>query len=98
MPSVSTPQSPTTLPAIGPSTAPEDPPVSLPSIFNPDAGDDDIAWLNIAENGDVQKVVDVCIEHWRSAGPEAQKKMFALFAIAGIFIRCVLSWPSFGHL
>ncbi|KAI0366036.1 hypothetical protein BV20DRAFT_1056040 [Pilatotrama ljubarskyi] len=30
----------------------------------------------------------VCAERWRNAGPEARKKMFALFAITGIFV-CV---------
>ncbi|KAI0348762.1 hypothetical protein OH77DRAFT_1515185 [Trametes cingulata] len=28
----------------------------------------------------------VCAERWRNAGPEARKKMFALFAITGIFV------------
>jgi hypothetical protein len=50
------------------------------------ADDDDIAWLNVAEHDEVQKITDICVERWRSAGPEARKKMFALFAIAGIFI------------
>ncbi len=27
----------------------------------------------------------VCAERWRNAGPEARKKMFALFAVTGIF-------------
>jgi hypothetical protein len=26
------------------------------------------------------------VERWKNAGPEARKKMFALFAIAGIFV------------
>ena len=38
------------------------------------------------EHDDVQKISDICVQRWRSAGPEARKKMFALFAIAGIFI------------
>lgn len=49
-------------------------------------GDDDISWLNVAENDEAQKVIDVCVERWRSAGPEARKKMFAMFAISGIFL------------
>jgi len=32
---------------------------------------------------------------WHSAGPEARKKMFALFAIAGIFI---VVFVHHGHL
>lgn len=29
-----------------------------------------------------------CIEHWRNAGSEAQKKMFKVFDESGIFIAC----------
>ncbi|KAJ6536526.1 hypothetical protein DFH09DRAFT_841192, partial [Mycena vulgaris] len=53
--------------------------------------DDDIAWLNVNELNEVEsdelaKCVNTCVERWKNAGPEARKKMFALFAIAGIFI------------
>ncbi|KAJ6535248.1 hypothetical protein DFH09DRAFT_1404689 [Mycena vulgaris] len=53
--------------------------------------DEDIAWLNINELGgaeadELAKCVNTCVERWRTAGPEARKKMFALFAIAGIFL------------
>ena len=34
----------------------------------------------------MQKITDVCVERWRSAGPKSRKKMFALFAVSGIFI------------
>ncbi|KAF8156234.1 hypothetical protein K438DRAFT_1621664 [Mycena galopus ATCC 62051] len=56
-----------------------------------DVGDDDIAWLNVnelteAESDELTKSVDTCVERWKNAGPEARKKMYALFAIAGIFI------------
>ncbi|TFK59015.1 hypothetical protein BDN72DRAFT_781320 [Pluteus cervinus] len=30
--------------------------------------------------------VNTCVERWRNAGPEARKKMFALFAVSGIFV------------
>ena len=43
-------------------------------------------WLNITENDDLAKCLDTCIDRWCNAGPEARKKMFALFAIAGIFL------------
>ena len=56
------------------------------STFDLNADDDDIAWLNIAEHDEVQKITDICVECWHSAGPEVRKKMFALFTIAGIFI------------
>jgi hypothetical protein len=62
-----------------------------PADFPVDSDDGDVAWLNINElSGDdaneLQKCVDTCVERWKAAGPEARKKMFALFAIAGIFI------------
>ncbi|KAJ7506450.1 hypothetical protein B0H11DRAFT_2327591 [Mycena galericulata] len=64
----------------GPADIPED-----------DTPDSDIAWLNVNElNPDdvneLEKCVDTCVERWKAAGPEARKKMFALFAVAGIFI------------
>lgn len=53
--------------------------------------DDDVAWLNInelneAETEELVKCVNTCVERWKAAGPEVRKKMFALFAVAGIFI------------
>jgi Kyakuja-Dileera-Zisupton transposase len=77
---------PATIPDAGPSTAPKNPSDVFPPNLNSDAGDDDIAWLNIAEDDETQKIINICVERWRSAGPEARKKMFALFAVAGIFV------------
>ncbi|TFY62236.1 hypothetical protein EVJ58_g3989 [Rhodofomes roseus] len=51
--------------------------------------DDDIAWLGLSDredDGNLEASVDVCVERWRNAGPEARKKMFALFAKTGIFV------------
>jgi hypothetical protein len=53
--------------------------------------DDDIAWLNINEltgdeSDELERCVNTCVERWKNAGPEARKKMFALFAISGIFL------------
>jgi hypothetical protein len=50
-----------------------------------------VAWLNLNEltgedSDELQRCVNTCVECWRNAGPEARKKMFALFAISGIFI------------
>ncbi|KAJ7626234.1 hypothetical protein B0H17DRAFT_844672, partial [Mycena rosella] len=42
--------------------------------------------LEGTEADELAKCVNTCVERWRAAGPEACKKMFALFAIAGIFI------------
>ena len=44
------------------------------------------AWLNVTEHDGLAKCLDTCIDRWRNAGPEARKKMFALFAVAGIFL------------
>ncbi|KAH9834663.1 uncharacterized protein C8Q71DRAFT_873190 [Rhodofomes roseus] len=46
--------------------------------------------------GDENSQVDVttCVERWRNAGPESRKKMFALFAVTGVFV-CVC---RHGHL
>ena len=35
---------------------------------------------------ELAKCMNTCVERWRNAGPEARKKMFALFAVAGIFL------------
>ncbi|KAJ6486300.1 hypothetical protein DFH09DRAFT_948870 [Mycena vulgaris] len=50
-----------------------------------------VSWLNINELSgneaeELAKCVNACVERWKAAGPESRKKMFALFAIAGIFI------------
>jgi hypothetical protein len=38
------------------------------------------------EHDDLAKCLNTCVDRWRNAGPEARKKMYALFAIAGIFL------------
>ncbi|KAJ6608426.1 hypothetical protein B0H10DRAFT_2166582 [Mycena sp. CBHHK59/15] len=35
---------------------------------------------------ELAKCINTCVDRWRNAGPEARKKMFALFAVAGIFL------------
>lgn len=47
---------------------------------------EDVAWLNITEHDELAKCVNTCVDRWKNAGPEARKKMFALFAISGIFL------------
>ncbi|KAL0564802.1 hypothetical protein V5O48_017232 [Marasmius crinis-equi] len=47
---------------------------------------DDIAYLNAEESGRVAEAVSVCVERWKAAGPEAQKRMYLFFAITGIFL------------
>ncbi|PPQ93691.1 hypothetical protein CVT25_001399 [Psilocybe cyanescens] len=61
--------------------------------------DDDMAWLNINEIDELSQCMNTCIEQWRNAGPEARKKMYALFAVAGIFLAVcqhghVLVWRT----
>lgn len=43
---------------------------------------------------ETQETLDECVKRWRNAGPEARKKMFALFSVTGIFI-CIC---RHGHL
>ncbi|KAJ7759688.1 hypothetical protein B0H14DRAFT_2404071 [Mycena olivaceomarginata] len=63
------------------------------SGYAPVADDDDpdVAWLNInelsgSESEEFSKCLNTCVERWKAAGPEARKKMFALFAVSGIFL------------
>ena len=51
-----------------------------------DLNSEEIAWLNVMEHDDLAKCLNTCVDQWKNAGPEARKKMFALFAIAGIFL------------
>jgi len=51
-----------------------------------DLATEETAWLNIMEHDELAKCLDTCVDRWRNAGPEARKKMFALFAVAGIFL------------
>ena len=47
---------------------------------------EETVWLNVMEHDDLTKCLDTCIDRWQNAGPEACKKMFALFTITGIFL------------
>ena len=60
---------------------------------SPSVDNDDIAWLNVVELAGekegvevLQNAVNMCVERWKAAGPEARKKMFSLFAVTGIFL------------
>jgi hypothetical protein len=58
---------------------------------DPEDLDDDVAWLNInelepEEAEELERCLNTCVDRWRAAGPDARKKMFALFAVAGIFL------------
>ncbi|ESK81039.1 hypothetical protein Moror_3554 [Moniliophthora roreri MCA 2997] len=57
--------------------------------MNVDEGGDDsagpvdtsIAWLNHNETEDLVSCDDTCVERWKVAGPDSQKKTFTLFAL-----------------
>jgi len=57
-----------------------------PALPDADVNDENVAWLNVTEIDELAQCVNTCVERWRNAGPEARKKMFALFAVAGIFL------------
>ncbi|KAK7022809.1 hypothetical protein VNI00_016936 [Paramarasmius palmivorus] len=46
----------------------------------------DVAWLNVNETKDLEACIDTCVDRWRNAGPESRKKMFAFFAVSGVFL------------
>ncbi len=48
-----------------------------------DLGGDDDVWID--EPGESTEDVSACAEHWRAAGPDSRKRMFALFDACGIF-------------
>lgn len=71
-----------------PSTSTSSPIPSLNASSSPPKiqTDEDIAWLNALENDELKDKINVCVEQWKSTSPEARKKMFALFTIAGVFV------------
>jgi Kyakuja-Dileera-Zisupton transposase len=56
------------------------------NVSEPAIDADKTAWLNLAEHDELAECLDTCVDRWRNAGPEARKKMYALFTIAGIFL------------
>ena len=60
--------------------------VPAPTEHMEDLATEETAWLNVTEHDGLAKCLDTCVDRWRNAGPEARKKMFALFAVAGIFL------------
>ncbi|PIL35238.1 hypothetical protein GSI_03028 [Ganoderma sinense ZZ0214-1] len=53
----------------------------------PAAGEDHVLEnVDITEGSAITDEPSVCEERWRNAGPEARKKMFALFAVSGVFV------------
>ncbi|KAK1230267.1 hypothetical protein PQX77_006642 [Marasmius sp. AFHP31] len=46
----------------------------------------DVAWLDVNEVEGLEECADTCVERWKAAGPNANKRMYSFFAISGIFI------------
>ena len=82
------PSSTSPIPVAAPANSPAEPVSNTPDDTLPDSDMDveDVAWLNVTEIDELAQCVNTCVERWRNAGPEARKKMFALFAVAGIFL------------
>ncbi|KIY46979.1 hypothetical protein FISHEDRAFT_46279 [Fistulina hepatica ATCC 64428] len=58
-----------------------------PAAAEASASLDDIPWLNANElDEEAQVQLCACAERWRAAAPDAKKKMFELFAVAGVFV------------
>ncbi|KAJ7767585.1 hypothetical protein B0H14DRAFT_2402739 [Mycena olivaceomarginata] len=68
-------------------TASSDPPTlpPTPDVDNPETFQD---------SDELTKCLNTCVERWKAVGPEARKKMFALFAVAGIFLTVC----RYGHI
>ncbi|TFK59155.1 hypothetical protein BDN72DRAFT_906109 [Pluteus cervinus] len=49
-------------------------------------GDGDQVLFDDFDSKDNTDTINTCVERWRNAGPESRKKMFALFAVSGIFV------------
>ncbi|KAK1215260.1 hypothetical protein PQX77_022136 [Marasmius sp. AFHP31] len=45
-----------------------------------------VAWLNVNEVEGLERCVDTCVERWKAATPEGNKKMYSFFSISGIFV------------
>ncbi|KAL0057440.1 hypothetical protein AAF712_015921 [Marasmius tenuissimus] len=52
---------------------------------SPEPDDCRNTWLTDDELDDLAGIINPCVERWKAAGLEANKKMFSFFAISGIF-------------
>ncbi|RDX39811.1 hypothetical protein OH76DRAFT_1424081, partial [Lentinus brumalis] len=50
------------------------------------AGDVDVEGVAGEDVSSPEEAASICVERWKNAGPEARKKMFALFAVSGVFV------------
>ncbi|KAL0058498.1 hypothetical protein AAF712_014815 [Marasmius tenuissimus] len=65
--------------------APEPEP-SNDSCNGPEFDSEGVAWLNVNEIEGLEKCLDTCVERWKAAAPEGNKKMYSFFSISGIFV------------
>ncbi|KAK7051165.1 hypothetical protein VNI00_004665 [Paramarasmius palmivorus] len=52
---------------------------------NDASNSDEIPWLNVNETEQLASCIDSCVDRWKAAGPESNKKMWAMFEVTGIF-------------
>ncbi|KAK1235915.1 hypothetical protein PQX77_000848 [Marasmius sp. AFHP31] len=62
------------------------PDVSDDGCDGPDFASEGVAWLNMNEIDGLETCVDTCVERWKAAAPEGNKKMYSFFSISGIFV------------
>ncbi|KAK1229011.1 hypothetical protein PQX77_007938 [Marasmius sp. AFHP31] len=48
--------------------------------------DQEVAWLDVNKVEGLEECADTCVERWKAAGPDANKRMYLFFAISGIFL------------
>ncbi|KAJ8087277.1 hypothetical protein PM082_006107 [Marasmius tenuissimus] len=57
-----------------------------PICDGPEFAQEGVAWLNVNEVEGLETCADTCVERWKAAGPDANKKMYSFFAVSGIFL------------
>ncbi|KAL0575876.1 hypothetical protein V5O48_006098 [Marasmius crinis-equi] len=56
---------------------------ALPDL---DSQPDDIPWLELNEIEGLEECLDTCVERWKAAAPDTNKRMYSFFKISGIFL------------
>ncbi|KAL0567199.1 hypothetical protein V5O48_014800 [Marasmius crinis-equi] len=51
-----------------------------------DSQSDDVPWLEVNEIEGLDECLDTCVERWKAAAPDINKKMYSFFKISGIFL------------
>ncbi|KAL0567338.1 hypothetical protein V5O48_014650, partial [Marasmius crinis-equi] len=71
-----------TVPSDVPSSS-ETPPGAHPGSDSEPA---DIPWLEVNEIEGLEECLDTCVERWKAAAPDTNKRMYSFFKISGIFL------------